>query len=88
MPGHTTEQFLRAVLKIHHFTDDTTLYLQDKEDLDIAMEIFSSFAAIAWLKMTLKIQRPGGYDPKQQQQQKIVNKNTTIYIHRIIKIWR
>ena len=59
--------FLEAVLKIHQFTDDTTLYLQDKEDLDIAMEIFSSFAAIAGFKMTLKIQRPGGHDQKTKQ---------------------
>ena len=59
--------FLEAVLKIHQFTDDTTLYLQDKEDLDIAMEIFSSFAAIAGFKRTLKIQRPGGYDQKTKQ---------------------
>ena len=42
---------LEIVLKIQQFADDTTLYLKDKQDLDIAMEIFSSFAAITGLKI-------------------------------------
>lgn len=40
-----------TVLKIQQFADDTTLHLKDKQDLDIAMEIFSSFAAITGLKI-------------------------------------
>ena len=36
---------------IQQFADDTTLFLQDKEDLDIAMAIFQRFASISGLKM-------------------------------------
>ena len=37
--------------KIQKFADDTTLYLRDKEDLDIAMTIFQRFSNISGLKM-------------------------------------
>ena len=37
--------------KIQQFADDTTLYLRDKEDLDIAMTIFQRFSNISGLKV-------------------------------------
>ena len=42
---------LEIVTKIQQFADDTTLYVRDKEDLDIAVTIFQRFSNISGLKM-------------------------------------
>ena len=42
---------IQLIIKIQQFADDTTLFLKDSEDLDIALEIFQNFAKISGLKM-------------------------------------
>ena len=39
------------IIKIQQFADDTTLYLKDETDLNIAMTIFQEFANLSGLKM-------------------------------------
>ena len=49
---YATEQDLtQMIIKIQQFADDTTLYLKDETDLNIAMTIFQEFANLSGLKM-------------------------------------
>ena len=52
-PPHwvTGENVLEIIIKIQQFVDDTTLFLKDKEDFDIAIHIFEHFATISGLPM-------------------------------------
>ena len=42
---------LESIIKIQQFADDTTLYLQDEYDLEIALNIFVAFATISGLRI-------------------------------------
>ena len=45
---------LQAIIKVLHFADDTTLCLNDNEDLDAAVTNFSQFANISGLRSNTK----------------------------------
>ena len=52
MKNNPIRDDLREIMtKIQQLADDTTLYLRDKEDLDIAMTLFQRFSNISGLKM-------------------------------------
>ena len=42
---------LESIIKIQQFADDTTLYLQDENDLETTLNIFGSFAKISGLRI-------------------------------------
>ena len=42
---------LQTIIKILQFADDATLFLKDKEDLDVAITVFNLFANISGLRM-------------------------------------
>ena len=42
---------LITIVKILQFANDTTLFLKDKEDLDVAITVFNQFANISGLRM-------------------------------------
>ena len=43
---------LITIIKILQFADDTTLFLKDKEDLDVVITVFNQFANISGLRMS------------------------------------
>ena len=52
--------FLESVIKIQQFADDTTLYLQDENDLETALHVFGSFANNRASEETSTKQKPCG----------------------------